>query len=89
MNSETILVLQGRGFLESFNSDFLKHSTKGSAITDVIRIGIKVKDLHYILEDADFSKYRIKKLIYEGERDAESVIKEKKESKTNESMIDV
>ncbi|MGD9673406.1 MAG: patatin-like phospholipase family protein [Candidatus Nitrosocosmicus sp.] len=46
----------------------------GAAITDVIRIGRKEKDSHYMLEDADFSKYRIKKLIDEGERDAKKVL---------------
>jgi len=60
----------------------------GAAITDVIRIGRKEEDLHYILEDADFSKYRIKKLIHEGERDAENAIKEK-EFKDNESLVNV
>jgi NTE family protein len=43
----------------------------GAAITDVIRIGKKEDDLHYLFEDADFSTYRIKKLIAEGEKDAE------------------
>jgi NTE family protein len=46
----------------------------GAAITDVIRIGRKENDLHYILEDADFSRHRIQKLIKEGEKDAEIVI---------------
>ena len=58
----------------------------GASITDVVRIGRKEEDLHYILEDADFSKYRIKKLINEGERDAEKAIKEK-EFKDNESLV--
>ena len=45
------------------------------AITDVIRIGKKEGNrLHYLFEDADFSTYRIKKLIAEGERDAERAI---------------
>ena len=60
----------------------------GAAITDVIRIGRKEEDLHYILEDADFSKYRIKKLIHDGERDAENAIKEK-EFKDNDSLVNV
>ncbi len=51
----------------------------GTAITDVIRIGRKEDDLHYLFEDADFSKYRIKKLISDGEKDADQAIaKEKK-----------
>lgn len=62
---------------KEYNSIIEKH---GAAITDVIRIGRKENDLHYLLEDADFSKYRIKKLIAEGEKDAEQVIaKEKKD----------
>lgn len=45
----------------------------GAAITNVIRIGRKEKYSHYMFEDADFSKYRVKKLIEEGERDASMV----------------
>jgi NTE family protein len=56
----------------------------GAAITDVIRIGRKEEDLHYILEDADFSKYRIKKLINEGEKDTEKVLTENKAKKKEE-----
>jgi len=33
--------------------------------------------LHFLLEDADFSAYRIKKLIKEGEEDAERVLNKK------------
>jgi NTE family protein len=46
----------------------------GAAITDVTRIGKKEDKLHYLFEDADFSTYRIKKLIDEGEKDAERAI---------------
>ncbi|MDQ6723599.1 MAG: hypothetical protein M3Z01_04970, partial [Thermoproteota archaeon] len=46
----------------------------GAAITDVIRIDKKEDSLHYLFEDADFSTYRIKKLISEGEKDAERII---------------
>jgi NTE family protein len=56
---------------KEYNSLTEKH---GAAITDVIRIGRKEDNLHYMLEDADFSIYRIKKLIAEGERDADNVI---------------
>ena len=52
----------------------------GAAITDVIRIGKKEDDLHYLFEDADFSTYRIKKLIAEGEKDAERAISNHKDS---------
>jgi NTE family protein len=58
----------------------------GAAITDVIRVGRKEEDLHYILEDADFSKYRIKKLIYEGEKDAEKVLMENETKKKGEKI---
>ena len=61
---------------EDYNPIIEKH---GAAITDVLRIGRKEKDLHYLLEDADFSKYRIKKLISQGEKDAEHVIAMNKE----------
>ena len=30
--------------------------------------------MHFLLEDADFSNYRIKKLIEEGEEDAETTL---------------
>jgi hypothetical protein len=36
--------------------------------------------LHYLFEDADFSTYRIKKLIAEGEKDAERAISNHKDS---------
>jgi NTE family protein len=61
---------------EDYNPIIEKH---GAAITDVLRIGRKENDLHYLLEDADFSKYRIKKLISQGEKDAEHVIAMNKE----------
>ncbi len=64
---------------KDYNSIIEKH---GAAITDVIRIGRKESSLHYLLEDADFSKYRIKKLIAEGEKDAEQVIASKKKDIT-------
>ncbi|HET7148847.1 MAG TPA: patatin-like phospholipase family protein [Candidatus Nitrosopolaris sp.] len=41
----------------------------GAVIEDVMRIGRKEK-MHYLFEDGDFSAYRIKKLIREGEEDA-------------------
>jgi NTE family protein len=50
----------------------------GSTIKDVVRIGRR-EALHYLLEDADFSIYRVKKLIAEGEKDAEHVLARKKE----------
>ena len=51
--------------------------THSGPITDVVRVGRR-EELHFILEDADFSLYRIKKLIAEGERDAERVLSQTK-----------
>lgn len=51
--------------------------THSGSITDVVRIGRR-EELHFILEDADFSLYRIKKLIAEGEKDAERVLNQTK-----------
>jgi NTE family protein len=48
----------------------------GRSIKDVIRVGRR-ETLHYLLEDADFSRYRVKKLIAEGEKDAEHVLARK------------
>jgi NTE family protein len=45
----------------------------GRSIKDIIRVGRR-ETLHYLLEDADFSRYRVKKLIAEGEKDAEHVL---------------
>jgi NTE family protein len=55
----------------------------GSKIKDVVRIGRR-ETLHYLLEDADFSIYRVKKLIAEGEEDAEHVLARKNENDTSE-----
>jgi NTE family protein len=48
---------------------------RGAVIKEVIRIGRREK-MHFLFEDADFSEYRIKKLIAEGEQDSETLIKE-------------
>jgi hypothetical protein len=42
----------------------------GASITNLVRIGRRERSLHYLFEDADFSTYRIKKLIADGEKDA-------------------
>ena len=47
------------------------------AVIEVTRIGHKEK-MHYLFEDGDFSAYRIKKLIREGEEDAEIVLTQEK-----------
>jgi hypothetical protein len=49
---------------------------RGAIIKEIIRIGRREK-MQYLLEDADFSLYRIKELIAEGERNAEKVIAKK------------
>jgi hypothetical protein len=49
----------------------------GAVIEEVTRIGRKEK-MHYLFEDGDFSSYRIKKLIREGEEDAEIVLTQEK-----------
>ncbi|HEY7078144.1 MAG TPA: patatin-like phospholipase family protein [Nitrososphaeraceae archaeon] len=46
----------------------------GASLTDVVRIGRREESLHYLLEDTDFSTYRIKKLIAEGENDADHIL---------------
>ena len=73
--------------LEKLDSRYRSLNEKhGAAITDVVRVGRKEKDSHYLFEDADFSKYRIKKLIEEGQKDAESAIKRENNSNTITSI---
>ena len=52
-------------------------SEYGGIIEEVTRIG-RVEKMHYLFEDGDFSAYRIKKLIREGEKDAEQVLTQRK-----------
>jgi NTE family protein len=49
----------------------------GASITDLVRIGRREGSLHYLFEDADFSTYRIKKLITEGEKDVDRILSKK------------
>lgn len=56
---------------------------RGAVVKDVIRIGRR-ESMHYLLEDADFSSYRIKKLIDEGEKDALGEL-ERRKNKEGES----
>ena len=51
----------------------------GAVIEEVTRIGRKEK-MHYLFEDGDFSAYRIKKLIKEGEEDAMKALTQEKRS---------
>ena len=50
----------------------------GRSIKEVVRIGRR-ETLHYLLEDADFSLYCIKKLMAESEKDTEHILARKKE----------
>ena len=45
----------------------------GAVIEEVTRIG-RIEKMHYLFEDGDFSAYRIKRLIREGEEDAKMVL---------------
>jgi NTE family protein len=49
---------------------------RGAIVKELTRIG-RLEKMHFLLEDADFSIYRIKKLIKEGEEDAERVLNKK------------
>jgi NTE family protein len=51
---------------------------RGAIVKELTRIGRREK-MHFLLEDADFSQYRIKKLIKEGEEDAERALNKKEE----------
>ena len=80
VNSEDAKIDQStRDKLNQLDSDYRSLTqSHGAAIMDVVRIGRKERDSHYLFEDADFSKYRIKRLIEEGEKDAESKLKREK-----------
>lgn len=66
--------------IKNLDEEYLDLTQKyGAAVTDVIRVGRKEKDSHYMLEDADFSRYRIRKLISEGQKDAEFLINKRAE----------
>ena len=49
---------------------------RGAIVKELTRIGRREK-MHFLLEDADFSHYRIKKLIEEGEEDSERALSKK------------
>ena len=53
----------------------------GAVIEEVTRIG-RIEKMHYLFEDGDFSAYRVKKLIKEGEEDAEKALSESISSRT-------
>jgi NTE family protein len=53
----------------------------GGVMEEVTRIGRRER-MHYLFEDGDFSAYRVKKLIKEGEEDAEIALSESIGSRT-------
>jgi len=59
---------------------------RGAIIDDITKIE-RTEDVHYILEDADFSLATIKKLIKQGEEDAETALGKKRESDSEISTI--
>ncbi len=57
--------------------DYHKLATDRGAIIEEITKIERAEDIRYIFEDADFSLATIKKLIRQGEDDAENVLNEK------------
>lgn len=53
---------------------------RGAIISDIVKIE-RSEDVHFIFEDADFSVATIKKLIMQGEQDAEKALAEHQRSK--------
>ena len=51
---------------------------RGAIIDEIVKIE-RSEDLHFLFEDADFSKATIKKLISQGEEDAEKAVAKKKQ----------
>ncbi len=67
-----------KGKLKELEDEYQSITRKhGASIADVTRISKKEKDIHYLFEDADFSKYRIEKLIAEGKKDTENILNSK------------
>ena len=50
---------------------------RGAIIDEITKIERSEEDVHYILEDCDFSLATIKKLIKQGEQDAETALAKK------------
>ena len=66
-----------RSRLKELEPEYYKLTQRrGAVVKELTRIG-RLEKLHFLLEDADFSIYRIKKLIKEGEEDAERVLDKK------------
>ena len=66
-----------RSRLKELEPEYYKLTQRrGAIVKELTRIG-RLEKMHFLLEDADFSIYRIKKLIKEGEEDAERVLGKK------------
>lgn len=52
---------------------------RGTVIQEITRIQ-RQEDIHFLFEDADFSDKTIKKLIHDGEKDAENALAKKKKA---------
>jgi NTE family protein len=50
---------------------------RGAIMDEITKIERSEEDVHYILEDCDFSLATIKKLIKQGEQDAETALAKK------------
>ena len=62
---------------QDLESEYSKLATKrGAIILEMIKIERK-EEGHFLLEDADFSKKTISKLISEGKKDAEKILKKR------------
>jgi NTE family protein len=59
---------------------------RGAIINEIIKIE-RSEDVHYILEDCDFSLATIKKLIKQGEQDAENALAKNRASKNATSTM--
>jgi hypothetical protein len=61
--------------LENIHKEFEEIvNEKGATIRNVVRVTRNEK-MHYLLEDADFSRHRIIQLVREGELDCENALK--------------
>lgn len=68
-----------RGMLDEIAPEYHDLAQRrGAVIKNVTRIGRR-EIMHYLFEDADFSEYRIRKLMAEGEQESEMIISKTKE----------
>lgn len=69
-----------KDILLQIEKEYHKLATQRGAIIEEITKIERKEDVHYIFEDADFSIATIRKLIKQGEEDAEMVLQQKKKS---------